>query len=497
MTSRNLLPNTLQEAQAAAISLALDDDDDDDDESINGSFIRDQAKVLEKKSPMTRSNEIKFPRNGLPNDVSDDDQRMQLRWSRAQAIASALGHLDSDDDNDESLQSSTMTKMPKVNDIFTQMYSEGDQKPSPVKITRRLPLSDSTRKSLSSPLFVKNHRPRKKKEQEKANNNDPEKLSMTEKTFEESEAFMESLPTQEGLSSFDAGSTNESVSSDSSEPSRREPTTTTKLYNKIKVIYLIIGIVLVATMVAVTVLVPKESRSNESVGEENKVDEGEAAITVADVPETICTEQVPGQDWNGVTCGPQPQGSGVCNLVAQGFLDQVQVADIALQNSGNCQLDILKGKFTKNNAYYYFPKNNMLCTLTTSGENIRHFLEQSIAYVIQRIKNNQTAEYPYFAGLRFSVNVSSSTNQVYDIEVNQRMEYDEWKPLDLTSNFTIVSNELLFQGYVEGMTAFKDIENDIKVNKWSTQTFIDYAKEKGKLVAPRPEDYSTQMFLFN
>lgn len=41
--------STLEAAQAAAISLALDDCDDD--ESVNSTFIQDQGTELEKTSP--------------------------------------------------------------------------------------------------------------------------------------------------------------------------------------------------------------------------------------------------------------------------------------------------------------------------------------------------------------------------------------------------------------------------------------------------------------
>ena len=141
-------------------------------------------------------------------------------------------------------------------------------------------------------------------------------------------------------------------------------------------------------------------------------------------------------------------------------------------------------------------------TLKVSGETIRLALFQGIKNAIDRLERNEIAEYPEFAGLRFSVNASSPTEQVFDIEVNDRLE-GEWRPLDPYDMFTIVSNSNIFNGNVQGLTGFSDIQSEEsgellmpeETGKWSTQTFLDYGTKIGTLLPPKPEEYSTRVYI--
>ena len=142
-----------------------------------------------------------------------------------------------------------------------------------------------------------------------------------------------------------------------------------------------------------------------------------------------------------------------------------------------------------------FRSNLQLMTLKVSGEAIRLALFQGIKDVIERLERNEIADYPEFAGLRFSVNASSPTEQVFDIEVNERLE-GEWRPLDPDDMLTIVSNSNMFDGQVEGLTGFSSVQSTPEeTGKWSTQTFLDYATKIGELLPPKPEDYSTQVYI--
>merc|ERR1712048_237409 len=76
---------------------------------------------------------------------------------------------------------------------------------------------------------------------------------------------------------------------------------------------------------------------------------------IATVPEGICFERIPGQG-RSLICSPEEtsaQGGGVCNLVAQAFMEQALTADFAIQNGGGCRTDIFAGDFTIDNAYSF------------------------------------------------------------------------------------------------------------------------------------------------
>jgi 5'-nucleotidase / UDP-sugar diphosphatase len=58
--------------------------------------------------------------------------------------------------------------------------------------------------------------------------------------------------------------------------------------------------------------------------------------TIATVPSNICFERVPGQGRSTIcpANASATQGGGVCNLVAQAFLSETSLADVAIQNAG-------------------------------------------------------------------------------------------------------------------------------------------------------------------
>ena len=373
----------LEAAQAAAISLALEDDDDDD-ESVSSTFIQAQAKELEKKSPMPRLSVMTLQRGeqrgqsqccmpvSRSRSSTEDDEQISLQWSRAQAIASAINYLDSDDD---SLESATRHKSPKIDDIFSQIHRGGTNpcqdsnctcKTKNFSVTRRLPPStfslDSPpekrrRHSTSSEFTFVQQRPSIKYSQGKAPRRVTRRRTLQSLELEVEENVLsgkdkqcndeeersvgnEELNVQEGQVLDDNTNTGSQVSSIAA-------TRTPRSY-KLHFICLVIAVTVVATVVALIAFTSQDTVNEYPIDmeEESSDSTEDTVVSSIKVPELICTEQVPGEGWGGVTCGPQAQGSGVCILVARAFLDQVQDADIALQNSGYCPLNIEKGIFT-------------------------------------------------------------------------------------------------------------------------------------------------------
>lgn len=224
--------------------------------------------------------------------------------------------------------------------------------------------------------------------------------------------------------------------------------------------------------------------------------------TIAFVPETICMEQVPGDGWSSVceAGASAKQGGGVCNLVAQAYLDQVINADIAFQSASSCLGDILEGNFTVDDATRVLPFYEELWTIEVSGATIALVLEN----VMEGIWGpTNVRDYPYAAGIRFSVNASAAAmNRVSNIEVNERFEHDVWKPIEQNIVYTIVAGKTLLTGgiltrenpYQEFEQLYKYQYPGGKTGIDSLTAFITFAIRQGILLDPSPEDYSTQVF---
>lgn len=297
------------------------------------------------------------------------DEEISLQWSRAQAIASALKYLDSDDDSLESSANRKATTT--VDDIFKQMHREGAnphtcKSKTKFTITRRLPPSvfslDSTEKHRrrhsapteyssvqqrpsikysregKAPQRVARRRTLQSLELDVEENVLSERKETQCNDEEQRSVGNEELDVQEGQAVDDNANTESQNSCIAATTPRPY-----KLYFTCLVIAVIIAM---AAVVTVITFKPQESEdaSDSTVSEDT-------AVSSIEVPELICTEQVPGEAWGGAICGPQAQGSGVCILAARAFLDQIQDADIALQNSRYCPVNIEKGTFSVNLAH--------------------------------------------------------------------------------------------------------------------------------------------------
>jgi hypothetical protein len=298
------------------------------------------------------------------------------------------------------------------------------------------------------------------------------------------------------------------TASESSEAgSETPPESNERRLCKPRFIYSLLGTVSVLAIAIVVVVLSRDDASIQDVPDEPTAAPSALKIpthgTIAVVPETICMEQVPGDGWSSV-CEAEAsakQGGGVGNLVAQAFLDQVENADIAFQSSSSCLGDIVKGNFTVADATRVLPFFEELWTIPVSGYTIGLVLEQ----VMEGIWGpSQVRDYPYAAGLRFNVNASAEAmNRVTNIEVNERFERTSWKPIEQDGIYTIVAGKtLLTGGILTRDNPYEEFEYIYKsqfprggTGKDSLTAFIAFGIEKGVLVDPQPEDYSTHVFI--
>ena len=197
---------------------------------------------------------------------------------------------------------------------------------------------------------------------------------------------------------------------------------------------------------------------------------------------------------------------GACDLVARAFLNQVPMADVAIQNSGSCSTDIERGEFTVADAYMLLPKTHSLVVLEVTGAQIQKVLEDAVYFASvggksqQGGRNHGSRSYPYSAGLRYTVNATAgdALQQVSNIQVNERLDQAFWRPIDLDGVYIVLTNSFLAAGgeggsYKELKFVPKEFVTD--TGKGATETFVEYCLEQKTLAGPSEDEYSTQAFI--
>jgi hypothetical protein len=265
---------------------------------------------------------------------------------------------------------------------------------------------------------------------------------------------------------------------------------------------LVVAAGLIVGLVLVIVEKPKEVHPDPS--ESTPINETAVPISKLDtdtvlavVPETICMDQVPGGGWSKLCTAEDTMenGGGACDLVAQAFLDQVPMADVAIQNSASCLSDISKGKFTIKDAMELLPKTHTLLTLEITGQAVVLLLEQAINGVLG--ESVFFGSYPYSAGLRYRVNATAKyMHRVTDVEVNERLDQTYWRSIELDEVYTVVANSYIASGG-DDYVVFEHVPEERVTNtgKDATETFVEYALEQTILLVPREDEYSTQEFI--
>lgn len=174
------------------------------------------------------------------------------------------------------------------------------------------------------------------------------------------------------------------------------------------------------------------------------------------------------------------------------FIEIIPSAEIALQNSGGCRTDISKGDFTVNDAFNLLPFSNTLVTMPATGQQVVDLLEDGIA----NFKDNggSSGSYPYAYGIRYDVDVTAARgSRVTNVEVNPRVEGDNWTPIDLKGTYVLVTNSFVAGGR-DGYFTFNDIDGKVDTFTEYAQAMISYAEKFGVIEDLPLSDYSTQSF---
>ena len=134
-------------------------------------------------------------------------------------------------------------------------------------------------------------------------------------------------------------------------------------------------------------------------------------------------------------------------LLILGFLYKVPDADFAIQNAGGCRTDIDKGAFSIADAYSILPFSNTLVTLVMTGAQIKSVLEDALENFLNETISGSDGSFPNAAGLRWVADYTESFGErIIDLEVNSRLESDEWQPIIEDENYVIVTNNFIAVG---------------------------------------------------
>ena len=220
---------------------------------------------------------------------------------------------------------------------------------------------------------------------------------------------------------------------------------------------------------------------------------------IADVPENICFERIPGQGRSRL-CEVEASyehGGAACQLVAKGFLHRTKTADIAIQNGGGCRVDIEKGDFTIDDGYTMLPFSNTIVTLEMTGKDIIAVLEDALSSSHDG-EDPSTGAYPYVAGLRMDVDMSKAKgSRISNVEINKRLKATAWSKIDESATYIVATNNYIAGGK-DGYTTFATTAvSATSTNTYMeyAQTMLDYAEEVKTLEAPPVSEMSTKSYI--
>lgn len=224
--------------------------------------------------------------------------------------------------------------------------------------------------------------------------------------------------------------------------------------------------------------------------------------------EKLCNDRVPGSAHSsGSLCGPgsperafmDKHGSVMAHIVSKAFIDLSLRSEIAIQNTGGIRTSIDEGNVSVGNAFDVLPFSNFLVNLEMTGQEIIDTLEDAIDNVIA---NNSSGAFPSTANLRFSVDMNAEKGQrVTDVEARRR-DATEWKVIELSEKYIVVTNDFIAQGGDRYDTMKPIYEDDARREDTGllyTDSLINYIKaldEKNiALSIPSAEEMPLQNFI--
>lgn len=208
---------------------------------------------------------------------------------------------------------------------------------------------------------------------------------------------------------------------------------------------------------------------------------------VAQVEQRLCMRRMGPQTTEACGVGRHSDAHAV---VAQAFLASTPQADFALQNGGGVRRDISAGVLTVADAYSLLPFSNTLVEMQITGAEVKHVLEQALAYAISA--GGSDGAYPHGAGIQFTIDMNATTGErVSELVV---LTDQGWQPMVAEQTYVMVTNSFLAAGN-DGWALLGDISaagrsTDTYVNY--AQSFVDWAR-KTKIIK-RPDAHSTKSY---
>jgi 5''-nucleotidase/2'',3''-cyclic phosphodiesterase and related esterases len=127
-----------------------------------------------------------------------------------------------------------------------------------------------------------------------------------------------------------------------------------------------------------------------------------------------------------------------------------------------------------------------------TGQQIKNVLEDALDFYLD--PSGSWGAYPRASGLRFDVNEAMPKgSRVSNVEVNPKLAAAEWTSIDMSANYTVVTNNFIAtprDGYYE----FGKIDAALKVDTYVeyAQSFIEYASVVENLNPVGADRASTQ-----
>lgn len=211
---------------------------------------------------------------------------------------------------------------------------------------------------------------------------------------------------------------------------------------------------------------------------------------------TISGKTMPGGSANRVPgrTGSNPEGSIATRFVAETMLNELNMVDFVIQNSGGVRSDITVGEITYNDAYTYLPFGNTLYTFKISGKDTIQTLEDALQFALV---DGSTGAFPYGANIRYEANEVADENgkRVVKVEVFNKAS-QTWELIDENKYYIVGTNSYIASGK-DGYATFGKLFKD--ANAEGTDTFLPDAESFIKFMKANPgfNAYETSNVKFN
>lgn len=198
--------------------------------------------------------------------------------------------------------------------------------------------------------------------------------------------------------------------------------------------------------------------------------------------------RIPGRE------GSNPQGSIGTRFVAEVMLNELEIVDYTIQNSGGVRENIHSGQVTFNDAYTYLPFGNTLYTYKISGKDTMQVIEDALQFALV---DGSTGAFPYGAGIRYEANEfpNKDGKRLVKVEVFNK-KTKEWELINPEKMYTIGTNAYIASGK-DGYKTFGRLYKDPKAE--GTDTFLPDAESFIKFMKANPsfKSYETSNVIFH